>query len=453
MLLPAILRKDYLKTPSMKNLYLIATLFLLTNTVNSQSIYFPPNDSDDWETVDPAELGYCQENIDSLYQFLESINSNSFILLKNGKIVLEKYFGNFGQDSIWYWASAGKTLTATLVGIAEQEGLLSLQDKTSMHLGDGWTSCTSTEEEDITIWNQLTMTTGLDDGVSTPDCSADSCLQCIQEPGMRWAYHNGPYNLLSSIIESTSGLSFNQFSSNKLENKIGVKGIFLSTSGYNNVYFSNPRSFARFGLFLLAKGNWDGDQILNSDYVEAMTQSSQQINEAYGYLTWINTSNSFMVPQTQIVFPGSLNPDAPMDSYGAMGKNGQLLNVAPSDSLIWLRMGPPESSDNSLVTPILNNQIWRMVNNLSCLTSSTKDQSASEELTIYPNPTASGVTINASAPISHIAMLDYQGKAIASYCVDATEQYIPLEHLSSGIYILQIQFKNGTLGFEKIVKR
>ena len=102
-------------------------LMLLNLAVQGQPYYFPPNNNDDWETTDPASIGWCQPAIDDLYQFLDDTNSKAFIVLKDGKIVIEKYFDDFNKDSDWYWASAGKTLTAIAVGIAEQGRVFTIE--------------------------------------------------------------------------------------------------------------------------------------------------------------------------------------------------------------------------------------------------------------------------------------------------------------------------------------
>ena len=73
--------------------------------------------------------------------------------IADGKIVLEKYFGTFTQDSIHYWASAGKSLTATMIGIAQQKGLLNINDSVSKYLGVGWSSETRQKEKLITNKN------------------------------------------------------------------------------------------------------------------------------------------------------------------------------------------------------------------------------------------------------------------------------------------------------------
>jgi CubicO group peptidase (beta-lactamase class C family) len=53
-----------------------------------------------------------------------------------GKLFLEKYFGSFTKDSIWYWASAGKTITSFLVGKAQEENFLSIDDPSSKFQGN-----------------------------------------------------------------------------------------------------------------------------------------------------------------------------------------------------------------------------------------------------------------------------------------------------------------------------
>ena len=150
-----------------KNLLFLFLLIALQS--KSQSLYFPPVTGNTWDTISPATLGWCQPRIDSLYNFLESRNSKAFIVLKNGKIVLEKYFGTFTQDSLWYWASAGKTITAVAIGIAQQEGLLNINNLSSQYLGVGFSSAPLEKENLITVRNQLTMTSGFDDGVPDND--------------------------------------------------------------------------------------------------------------------------------------------------------------------------------------------------------------------------------------------------------------------------------------------
>lgn len=354
----------------MKRIVLFIVLIISSTHVSSQS-YFPPNSSADWETIDPASLDYCQNNIDSLYNFLEANNTKAFIMLKDGKIVLENYFNGHSDTSNWYWASAGKTLVSFLVGIAQEEGKLNINDATSAYLSEAWTNVDSSQEAIITIKNQLSMTSGLDDEVDDPYCTLDSCLIYLADAGTRWAYHNGPYTLLRNVLENATEQGINNYAYQKVINPIGMNGLFVY-EGYNNLFLSTARSMARFGLLMLNNGQWNQNKILSdSIYFNDMISPSQDFNESYGYLWWLNGKPSFMLPQSQYVFDGGLITNAPNDMYSAMGKNGQYINVIPSQKIVWIRMG--EMPQEELVPTNFNNDIWGYINELVCESSAVEE--------------------------------------------------------------------------------
>ncbi|HTE00657.1 MAG TPA: serine hydrolase domain-containing protein [Mucilaginibacter sp.] len=324
----------------------------------SAKLYFPPIGSTEWQTTTAASLSWDETALTNLYPYLQSKGTKAFIILKDGKVVTEKYFGSFTADSLWYWASAGKTMTGFLVGIAQQEGLININDRTSKYLGTGWTSAPLAKENLITIKNQLTMTTGLDDGVTDPDCTLPGCLVFKADAGTRWAYHNAAYTILDKVVENASGLSYNTYFQSKIRDRIGMTGAWVKTPNSNNIYYSNARSMARFGLLLLNKGTWDSTPILSDTaYFKNQVNTSQNLNLSYGYLTWLNGKSSNMLPQSQIVFPGSIIPNAPADLFAALGKNDQKIYVVPSQRLVIIRMGntaggvKPAGSD-------FDNELW-----------------------------------------------------------------------------------------------
>lgn len=331
------------------------------------AMYFPPVTGTVWETTTPASLGWNESAIPGFLAFLSSNNTRAFLVLKDGKLVMENYFGkqlanpalDFNVSSNWYWASAGKTLTSACVGIANAQGRLNLDAKTSDYLGVGWTSLTLAQENRITVRNQLTMTSGLDDGVANPDCTTKACLVYKADAGTRWAYHNAPYTLLDNVISAATGKDLNVFVNEQIESKIGMDGTFIKT-GNNNVYYSTPRAMARFGLLLLNKGKWDQTEVIPPAYFDLMVTTSQNINLSYGYLTWLNGKASSMVPGLQTVFNQSISPNAPADLFAAMGKNGQLINVVPSQGLVVIRMG--DAPDTSLVPFLFQDEMWKELN-------------------------------------------------------------------------------------------
>lgn len=314
-------------------------------------IYFPPAGTDTWESVSASSLGWNTSEITGLMDLLKNNGTRAFILLKDGKIVIEEYFGNnlagtalFNKASSWYWASAGKTLTSFIVGKAQEDGYLKITDKSSDYLGSGWTSLTSQKESLITIRHQLTMTTGLDDGVADNHSFQPADLIYKSDAGTRWAYHNGPYTLLEKVVANAVGQDFDNYFNTSLRDKIGMDGQWIWSSN-DHVYYSTARSMARFGLLMLNKGKWGSEPVLSDNsYFTAMISPSQNINNSYGYLWWLNGQASFMAPESQLIIPGSPTPNGPDDMYSGMGKNGQYVSIIPSKNMVLVRMGEDPSS-------------------------------------------------------------------------------------------------------------
>jgi len=415
---------------------LLIGLLAFPAALSAQSLYFPPNGSSTWDTLSPASLGWCPDRVDSLIDFVGSRDTKAFLILQDGKIVIEHYYGTFTQDSLWYWASAGKTLTSMLTGIAQEEGYLDIDDASSTYLGTGWTSATPTQEGLITVRDQLKMTSGLDDGLGDPDCTDPSCLQYLADPGTRWAYHNAPYTLLDDVIANATGTTFSNYFNTRLRNPIGMDGLWLPLgSPYNNVYLSRARSMARYGLLALNRGVWDTDTILHdTSYFTAMTTPSQVLNESYGYLWWLNGQAGYMVPGVQFVFPGMLMPDAPPDLISGLGKNDQLLNVVPSRNMVVVRLGNEAYGSLSVAT-IFNNEIWQLINLLPCTTSVAEREGAL--LRAHPNPTSDRIWIDlpAGTKAGDLHLFDALGMELP---VKLTSDGIDLSGCAPGLYTLHL---------------
>lgn len=424
----------------MKKLFTYFGLNLLLFSPSfGQDLYFPPLVGDTWETISMEELGWCPENLPALNTYLDDKNSRAFIVLKDGKIVIEEYYNGADASSLWYWASAGKTLTATMVGIAQQVGDLSLTDQTSTYLGDGWTSLTPEQEGAITIWNQLSMTSGLDDGLVDPFCTDPECLVYLAEPGDRWAYHNGPYTLLDGVIEGATGSTLNAYCNNKIEAQTGMNGLFIPVD-YNNVYYSIARDMARFGLLILNEGNWDGTSVISdATYYNEMVNPSQDLNKSYGYLWWLNGKESYMLPGSEVIFPGSCVPNAPPDMFAALGKNGQLINVVPSQNLVLIRMGDNPGGLDGLVSNIFNNVIWDYLNQIMCETSSTATIEAPISVKMYPNPTSELLVVE-NIEYTSFTIYNQLGQRVIDGNLNQGMNQINTSDLGHGIY--EICFEN-----------
>ena len=352
----------------MKKIYFIPILLLLLNCSadsigEAEQMYFPPTDgSATWETKSISNLGWNETAVQPLLDYLQLKHTKSFIVLVNGRIVMENYFNGHTATSNWYWASAGKTLTSTLSGIAAQEGIININNKVSDYLGTGWTSAPIAKENLITCKNLLSMNSGLDDALG--DAVSHEYLKYTAEAGTRWAYHN-VYVKMQDVVAQASGQTWNAYFNTKLRDKIGMNGVWINsgTSGDLSVYWSTARSMARFGLLQLNKGKWQNTQVLNENYFNQATTSSQNINAAYGYLWWLNGKSSYHLPQSQVQFSGSLIPNAPNDMFMALGKNDQKIYVIPSKNMVIIRMGDSADGTNFALSDF-DAILWEKINAL-----------------------------------------------------------------------------------------
>jgi len=327
-----------------------------------ETAYFPPLTGDVWETKSIADLGWKQTAVQPLLDYLALKNSKGFIILVNGRIVLENYFNGHSATTGWYWASAGKTLTATMTGIAQQEGLLNINNKVSDYIGTGWTSMPLAKENLITNKHLLSMTSGIED-IANGDDVTPAKLTYKADAGTRWAYHN-VYVKLQDVIASASGQTWSNYFNAKLRDKIGMTGAWLQVDN-NSVYYSTTRSMARFGLLMLNKGKWENTTILNETYFNEATNTSQNINLGYGYLWWLNGKSSYHLPQSQLQFNGSLIPTGPNDMFMASGKNDQKIYVIPSKKMVVIRMGDVANPANpTFALSGFDEELWTKISAL-----------------------------------------------------------------------------------------
>jgi CubicO group peptidase (beta-lactamase class C family) len=201
------------------------------------------------------------------------------------------------------------------------------------------------------------MNSGLDDTLG--DDVSPVNLKYLSDSGTRWAYHN-VYVKMQDVVAEASGDNWNSYFNINLRDKIGMSGQWIRNGGLN-VYWSNTRSMVRFGLMISANGKWEGTQIVSENFLYEATNTSQSINEAYGYLWWLNGKDNYHLPQSQFEFSGKLIPNAPDDMYAALGKNDQKIYVVPSKKLVIIRTGDSAESENFALSNF-DNELWGKIN-------------------------------------------------------------------------------------------
>lgn len=317
--------------------------------------YFPPLTGDAWDTKTATVINWDDAKLQDAFDFAGTKKTYGLIVLHHGKIVKEQYWNNWTKNTKYYIASAGKSVVAFIAGMAQQDGIININNKTSQYLGNGWTSLPLAKENLITVKNQLSMSTGLDDVAADADCTSPACLVYKSDAGTRWAYHNAPYHLLQTVLGNASGKNFNQYSKEKLFDKIGMPNAFW----LNYIMYCTTREAARFGSLILNKGKWNATNLLSdTTYFKAMTNTSQTYNLSYGYLWWLNGKSSSMLPGTQLVFPVSLVPNAPADMISALGKDDKKIYVIPSLDVVVVRLGDAAGTGAILGPSSFDNEIW-----------------------------------------------------------------------------------------------
>jgi CubicO group peptidase (beta-lactamase class C family) len=320
-----------------------------------------------------------------------------------------------------------------LTGIAQNEGTLNINQTVTQYLGNGWSICDTLQEDAITIKQLLTMTSGLDD--IFPSCTNEddtpTCLSYLDAPDTRWAYHTGAYRKLQDIIPVATATNLNTYTNNSVKNKIDMSSGFW----LQDVYYSKTRDAARFGLLCLNKGIWANDTVLNDTaYFNAMTNTSQNFNLAYGYLTWLNGKSSFMLPGTQFTFNGFITPSAPADMYAALGKNDQKIYMVPSQNMVVVRFGNAASSSALSITAF-DNELWQKINDLTCVNTSVKDDQKIE-YNISPNPFLDDIKVYPYVSNSEFTLTDFTGKIVYQGGFINQQNF---SQLAKGLYFLKIQ--------------
>ena len=247
-------------------------------------------------------------------------------------------------------ASIQKSIVSILIGIAQQKGLIDINESVTSYIGS-WTQLSAEKESLIKVRNLLTMTSGL-----------DVDLNYNAEPGLKWLYNTRAYSQLIYILEKTSGLSINELSSKWLFNELQMNETFWKERKKGRMGF--PQDSAKYGLVTTAKDLLKfGEFILNGgevgtkhvisdiDFFDDTFIKSQIMNEAYGYLWWLNNSKTHMTWEKELS-SGNLFSHAPKDAILALGLGSRVLAIVPSEELVLVRLGAFPDDKN------FNNNLW-----------------------------------------------------------------------------------------------
>jgi CubicO group peptidase (beta-lactamase class C family) len=343
----------------------LALVGLVSGTgLSAQSLYFPSSD-DQWEHIDPASAGWNAALLSAALDLAGERDSSGMVILYRGRIMAERYWeldnpsrryqnavqGRDGKGrAIEDVASAQKSIVAVLTGMAQERGLINIEDPVGNHLGKGWSQASEEQEAVITIRHLLSMNSGL-----ATDMSFSSA------PGETWLYNTPAYHYLMRILEAVTGKDRNQLTSEWITEPLGMEHSSWTPRPWADAaigsgFSTTARELARFGLMIQAGGRWH-DQVIIADraYLEAMLSASQNLNPAYGFLWWVNGQEfSLGAGAGTRRSAGPLIPAAPDDLVAMQGALDRKLYLVPSLDLVVVRLGAAGSAGNSN----FNNAFW-----------------------------------------------------------------------------------------------
>jgi CubicO group peptidase (beta-lactamase class C family) len=316
------------------------------------------NPGAEWARADAAQMGFDHAKLDAIAAQAEQSGSNCLLVTRKGKIVGEWYWQGTDATSSQEVFSATKSYTSTLVGIAQAEGKLDVDDPASDYIS-AWAG---TGSQDVTIANLLSNDSGRqwDQGIDYGQLPFAADMDALavgltqtSEPGTTWAYNNAAIQTLDVVLKQATGVDTASFAADRLLGPIGMdhSHMTMDRAGNTRLFMglqSTCEDMARFGYLFLRDGNWDGTQVVPADWVAAATGApSQPINDAYGYLWWLNQRGTVLSPlgattldQTGGGEDTQLAEGAPEDMYFALGLGGQIIAVDPGSETVVARLAP-----------------------------------------------------------------------------------------------------------------
>lgn len=281
--------------------------------------------------------------------------TRAIVVVKDGRIVAERYADGIDVDTPLLGFSATKSVTSALIGILVRQGKLALGTPAPIA---AWRDPTDPRHA-ITIDELLRHTAGLGLG-SSLQASLGAAFEPVNHmkyiepdmagyaeriplatlPGVAWSYHDGNYLVLSRLVEDAVGgtpADFLRFARNELFVPLGMRHVTIEfdasgTPEGSSQMLASARDWARFGLLYLNDGVVGGTRILPDGWVKYSASPTPGAFVGYGAGFWTNLGDSRGATYR-------IEQGWPRDAFFAKGSIGQYLIIIPSQRLVIARFG------------------------------------------------------------------------------------------------------------------
>jgi CubicO group peptidase (beta-lactamase class C family) len=318
-----------------------------------------------WAQGNPTELGFDAAKLDQVAGEADP-ETMCMIVTRQGQVVGEWYYGDATAETTDVVMSVTQAYVSTLVGIAQDQGFLDIDDKVSQYI-PAWVG---TESEDVTIRQILAHTTGRESTNSIGNAELHqrlitsnnpgemaAGLSQVHTPGTVWSQNLPALELLNPILTAATGQDPADFAQEKLFAPIGATHTKMNKTNTGVTWMhsfleTTCEDAARFGHLILNKGNWNGTQVVSEEWVEEATSPSQEFNAGWGFLWWLNRPGS-LVSIDNVLTPDydepsdlKLVPDAPDEMFWGLGFGGRLIQVDPATDTVVVRLGQGDEAAN-----------------------------------------------------------------------------------------------------------
>jgi len=393
----------------------------------------------------PEEMGISSRDILDFVEALEAAQPDaihSVMLRRHGKIVAEGWWAPYNPESPHLLWSLSKSFTATAIGLAQDEGLLSIDDLVISFFPEDVPEEPSENLKAMRISDLLRMNTGQVQQPSFRNMQSDNWVQAFLahpvdfKPGTHFQYNSMATYMCSAILQKVSGTTTLDFLTPRLFEPLGItnptwetdpKGINVGGWGLS----VRTEDISKLGQLYLQKGRWEGKQLLSEAWVEAATgkQTSNGSNpesdwdQGYGYQFWQCRHNAYrgdgafgqyclVMPEQDVVLAITSGSD---DMPG-------ILNV------VWEKLLPAMQEGSLPPDETGVEQLNKKLQNLSISTvagdptSSVASEISGRTYTLEPNARSiNHITFDFKTPVPRISMVIEQDTVVLKAGYQKTE--------------------------------
>jgi CubicO group peptidase (beta-lactamase class C family) len=279
---------------------------------------------------------------------LTGTGMRAVVVVKNGRVVGERYGDGFSAKTPLLGWSMTKTVNAAIVGTLVKDGKIAFDDK---NLFAPWKADGRTA---ISLADMMAMSSGLEFNEDYGDV-ADVTRMLYLEPdmagfaeskplaaevGKQFSYSSGTAVMLSRLWQDAVGDKAKALTwpRTALFEPLGMHSAVLETDEQgtfvgSSYLYATAHDWARFGQFLLQGGVWNGNQILPTGFVDWMREPASA-SKVYGKgQLWIEAPGDEENPGAGVA------AGLPKDTYWMEGHDGQTVAIIPSEQLVVVRLG------------------------------------------------------------------------------------------------------------------